>query len=585
MAESGESPRLSDELGPVDYLMHRGEANPRTRSGIMALELLDGTPDWDRFRTRFENASRRVLRLRQKVVVPTLPTAAPRWVVDPDFNLDFHVRRVRVSGPATLREVLDLAEVILQSPLDISRPLWTATLVEGMADGRAAMLLHVSHAVTDGVGGVEMFAQVTMDVVPNHTSSAHPWFQAALADLPGSPARDRYFFRDGRGPDGSLPPNNWESVFGGPAWTRVREPDGNPGQWYLHLFDTEQPDLNWDNPEILDDFEKTLRFWLDRGVDGFRIDVAHGMAKPPGLPDSPDLGIEVLHHRDDDPRFNHPNVHAIHRDIRTVIDEYPGAVTVGEVWVHDNARWAEYLRPDELHLGFNFRLARTEFDAAEIRDAVANSLAAAALQNATPTWTLANHDVGREVSRYGGGEIGLRRAKAMAVVMLALPGVVFLYNGQELGLPDVDLPDEVLQDPTWERSGRTERGRDGCRVPIPWSGNIPPFGFSTCPDTWLPMPPEWAALTAEKQRADAGSTLSFFRLALRLRRERNEFDGDVDWLAAPDDALIFRRHGGGLVCALNAAERPLALPAGEPILASAPLTDATLPPNAAAWLV
>lgn len=225
--------------------------------------------------------------------------------------------------------------------------------------------------------------KVTMDVVPNHTSSAHPWFQAALADLPGSPARDRYFFRDGRGPDGSLPPNNWESVFGGPAWTRVREPDGNPGQWYLHLFDTEQPDLNWDNPEILDDFEKTLRFWLDRGVDGFRIDVAHGMAKPPGLPDSPDLGIEVLHHRDDDPRFNHPNVHAIHRDIRTVIDEYPGAVTVGEVWVHDNARWAEYLRPDELHLGFNFRLARTEFDAAEIRDAVANSLAAAALQNAT----------------------------------------------------------------------------------------------------------------------------------------------------------------------------------------------------------
>lgn len=362
--------------------------------------------------------------------------------------------------------------------------------------------------------------KVTMDVVPNHTSSAHPWFQAALADLPGSPARDRYFFRDGRGPDGSLPPNNWESVFGGPAWTRVREPDGNPGQWYLHLFDTEQPDLNWDNPEILDDFEKTLRFWLDRGVDGFRIDVAHGMAKPPGLPDSPDLGIEVLHHRDDDPRFNHPNVHAIHRDIRTVIDEYPGAVTVGEVWVHDNARWAEYLRPDELHLGFNFRLARTEFDAAEIRDAAANSLAAAA-----------------------------------------------------------------LQDPTWERSGRTERGRDGCRVPIPWSGNIPPFGFSTCPDTWLPMPPEWAALTAEKQRADAGSTLSFFRLALRLRRERNEFDGDVDWLAAPDDALIFRRHGGGLVCALNAAERPLALPAGEPILASAPLTDATLPPNAAAWLV
>src|ERR1700692_598268 len=151
---------LSDVLGPVDYLLHRGEANPRTRSGIMALELLDSTPNWERFRTRFENASRKVLRLRQKVVVPTLPTAHPRWVVDPDFNLDFHVRRIRVSEPGTLREVFDLAELILQSPLDISRPLWTATLVEGLPDGKAATLLHVSHAVTDGVGGVEMFAEI-----------------------------------------------------------------------------------------------------------------------------------------------------------------------------------------------------------------------------------------------------------------------------------------------------------------------------------------------------------------------------------------------------------------------------------------
>src|SRR5690348_17066593 len=160
MAESDGAVKLPDELGAVDYLLHRGEANPRTRSGIMALELLDSTPDWDRFRIRFENASRRVLRLRQKVVVPSLPTAAPRWVVDPDFNLDFHVRRVRVSEPGTLREVFDLAELILQSPMDISRPLWTATLVDGLADGKAAALLHVSHAVTDGVGGVQMFAEI-----------------------------------------------------------------------------------------------------------------------------------------------------------------------------------------------------------------------------------------------------------------------------------------------------------------------------------------------------------------------------------------------------------------------------------------
>ncbi|WP_204081259.1 glycoside hydrolase family 13 protein [Mycobacterium riyadhense] len=427
--------------------------------------------------------------------------------------------------------------------------------------------------------------KITMDVVPNHTSSAHPWFQAALAARPGSAARDRYFFRDGRGPDGMLPPNNWESVFGGPAWTRVVEPDGKPGQWYLHLFDAEQPDLNWDNPEIFDDFEKTLRFWLERGVDGFRIDVAHGMAKPPGLPDTRDA-TAVLRHTDDDPRFNRPNVHAIHRDIRAVIDDYPGAVTVGEVWVTDNAQWAQYLRPDELHLGFNFRLTRTEFVAAEIHAAVQNSLEAAALGNASPTWTLANHDVGREVTRYGGGQIGLRRARAMAMLMLALPGAVFIYNGQELGLPDVDLPDEVLQDPTWKRSGHTERGRDRCRVPMPWSGDAPPFGFSASADTWLPMPAEWADLTVDRQLKDADSMLSFFQRALELRREHSEFEGSlIDWLAADDDALLFRRRGGGLVCALNAGERPMQLPAGELLLSSAPLADGKLPQDSAAWLV
>ncbi|OBB84204.1 alpha-amylase [Mycobacterium sp. 852002-30065_SCH5024008] len=426
--------------------------------------------------------------------------------------------------------------------------------------------------------------KITMDVVPNHSSSAHPWFQAALAAGPGTEARDRYFFRDGHGAHGELPPNNWKSVFGGPAWTRVVEPDGNPGQWYLHLFDAEQPDLNWEQPEIFDDFEKTLRFWLERGVDGFRIDVAHGMAKPPGLPDARG-DSRVLHHNDDDPRFNHPSVHEIHRGIRSVVDDYPGAVTVGEVWVTDNMRWAEYLRPDELHLGFNFRLAQIDFDAAEIHDAIENSLAATAIENATPTWTLSNHDVGREVTRYGGGEIGLRRARAMAMVMLALPGAVFVYNGEELGLPDVELPDEVLQDPTWERSGHTERGRDKCRVPIPWSGKAPPFGFSSSPDTWLPMPQDWAALTVERQLADPESTFAFFQHVIEVRKERTEFDGEeIDWLAAPRHALIFRRRGGGAVCAVNAGRRPIPLPPGELIVASAPLVDGKLAPDAAAWL-
>lgn len=428
--------------------------------------------------------------------------------------------------------------------------------------------------------------KIIMDLVPNHTSSAHPWFAAALADGTGSTARRRYIFRDGSGPDGHHPPNNWISVFGGPAWTRVTEPDGHPGQWYLHLFDTEQPDLNWDNPEVMADFETTLRFWLDRGVEGFRIDVAHGMAKPPGLPDMDDVeDNRLLRDNSNDPRFDQPGVHRIHRDIRAVVDDYPGAVTIGEVWVHDNVRFAEYLRPDELHLGFNFRLVAAAFDATDLREAIVNSLAAAAMAGATPTWTLANHDVDREVTRYGGGTTGLSRAKAAAMVMLALPGAVFIYNGQELGLPNVELPDEALQDPVWERSGHTERGRDGCRVPLPWHGDTPPFGFSTNPETWLPMPRQWATLTAEKQLGDAESTLSLYRRALELRRRRSEFDGDrIDWLDSPPGTLAFRRSGGALVCMLNAGAVPIALPDGELIAASGPIADRQLPPDTAAWL-
>jgi alpha-glucosidase len=426
--------------------------------------------------------------------------------------------------------------------------------------------------------------KITMDLVPNHTSSEHPWFHDALAAQPGSAARDRYIFRDGRGPGGAEPPNNWQSVFGGPSWTRVVESNGVPGQWYLHLFDVEQPDLNWDNPEVFDDLEKTLRFWLERGVDGFRIDVAHGMAKPPGLPDT-DVEMRPRMLSDGDPRFNHPNVHAIHRNIRRVMDDYPEGVTIGEVWVFDNASWAEYVRADELHLGFNFRLVRAEFDSVEIHDAIENTLVAAALENATPTWTLENHDVVRAPTRYGGGDVGLDRARAMTLLVLALPGAVFLYNGQELGLPNVELPDEALRDPTWERSGHTVRGRDGCRIPIPWRGDAPPFGFSTSAGSWLPIPSEWESLTVEKQLLNADSTLSFFQRALEIRRSHVGFTGDgIEWLEAPGDTLAFARGDDGLRCVLNAGKQPIPLPDGEPILTSAPLLDGKLPANAAAWL-
>ncbi|NMN99636.1 glycoside hydrolase family 13 protein [Gordonia sp. TBRC 11910] len=431
--------------------------------------------------------------------------------------------------------------------------------------------------------------RVTMDLVPNHTSDQHPWFVEALASPPGSAARARYIFREGRGPGGSQPPNNWPSVFGGPAWTRVTEADGTPGQWYLHIFAREQPDLNWDNPEVFDDLARTLRFWLDRGVDGFRIDVAHGMAKPDGLPDMDLSTVGLLVNDDNDLRFNNPGVHAIHRKIREVMNDYPSAGNVGEIWVDDNVAFADYIRHDELHLGFNFRLAKAEFDVDEIRTAIDNSLASVASVQGAPTWTLSNHDVEREVTRYAGESgdlrVGIERARAMALVEFALPGSIFIYNGEELGLPNVDLPDEVLQDPVWERSGHTERGRDGCRVPLPWEGSAAPFGFTTGSMTWLPIPQDWASLTVEAQLENVDSTLSLYRRAIELRYERKQSDGDaIEWYGAPEGCLAFRRTGGHLVCALNTNDHPVALPPGEVLLSSAPLINGELAPNAAAWL-
>jgi alpha-glucosidase len=434
--------------------------------------------------------------------------------------------------------------------------------------------------------------RVTIDLVPNHTSDQHEWFRAARWAGPGSPERERYLFRDGTGPGGSQPPNNWTSTFGGPAWTRLPACLGEPEpQWYLHLFAPEQPDLNWDNPEVAADLEQTLRFWLDRGVDGFRIDVAHGMAKPPGLPDIPEPletrgglhGFGVL-----DPRFDADGVHDIHRMIRKVLDEYPERLAVGEIWVSDDAAFARYVRPDELHLGFNFRLLAADFDADAIRDAIEHSLAAVRDSPAPATWTVSNHDVPRPVTRYGGGQLGLLRARAMALVQLALPGPVYLYNGEELGLPDVELPEWALQDPIWERTGRTERGRDGCRVPLPWEGDRPPYGFSSTPGTWLPMPEDWAEHTVEAQLENPNSMLSLYRQALELRRGHEAFAGtELEWYGAPPGCFAFRRKHSGLVCALNTSATRVALPPGKVLLTSSSLPPRgnTLPPDTAVWLI
>ena len=438
--------------------------------------------------------------------------------------------------------------------------------------------------------------RVVIDLVPNHTSSEHEWFRAALSSAPGSPERARYHFRPGRGDDGSEPPNNWRSIYGGPAWTRLPDPgrDAVGGEWYLHLFGPEEPDLNWANPEVRSDLEKTLRFWLDRGADGVRLDLADGMSKPAELPDAPDPEARLLTHLPGDPRFDDDGVHEVHRMIRTVVDEYPGRLLAGELRVDDTERFARYVRADELHVGVGTPLVRTPFDADAVRAAIEGTLAAAT--GARPAWTLSNPHVSRPVTRYGGGQTGLARARAMVLVQLALPGVVHLYNGDELGLPDADLPDEALQDSIWQRSGNTERGRDAYRVPLPWEGGPPGYGF-TVGDPWLPIPAEYGQLTVADQLEDTTSMLSLLRRGVELRKTHPGFAGgrgvvasgaggrgELEWFGAPPGCFAFRRAGTTFVCALNTSQEAVPLPPGEVLLASGSVEGGHLPPDTAVWL-
>jgi alpha-glucosidase len=438
--------------------------------------------------------------------------------------------------------------------------------------------------------------KIIIDLVPNHTSDQHPWFAEALRAGPGSPARDRYLFRDGRG---GGPPNNWQSVFGGPAWTRVGD-----GQWFLHLFAPEQPDLNWEHPQVRADFIDILRFWLDRGVDGLRIDVAHGLVKASGLPDDGPAGA-VLLEGTHTPYWDQEGVHEIYREWRKVLDSYtPPRIAVAEAWVGDPDRLARYVRPDELHQAFNFDFLTAPWSADAYRSVIDTSLGAVGSVGADPTWVLSNHDVVRHASRYGrarhtggtaGGAardeepvdaaIGLARARAATLMMLALPGSAYLYQGEELGLPEVfDLPDALRQDPVFHRSGGERRGRDGCRVPMPWSGQAPPFGFGAVAG-WLPQPPDWVDLTAEAQQADPTSTWSMYRAALRLRRDLRLGRGPLTWQEAPSaESLVFTLPG--LVCAINCGSGPVALPDAyaEPVLASGPMAEAgVLPAHTTAW--
>jgi alpha-glucosidase len=430
--------------------------------------------------------------------------------------------------------------------------------------------------------------RVIVDLVPNHTSDRHVWFQAAVAAAPGSPERDRYMFRDGRGPGGDAPPNNWQSQFAGPAWTRVAD-----GQWYLHLFAPEQPDLNWTNPEVVAEFKSILRFWLDRGADGFRIDVAHGLTKNPALPDVGDAYFDVSTHPTSlvgHPYWDLDAVHEIYQGWRQVLDSYPGdRVFVAEAWVPDPKRLALYLRPNELQTAFNFDFLLAPWDAKAMREVIDATLDSLRSEKAPATWVLSNHDVVRHATRYGGGAVGQRRARAAILLTLSLPGGTYIYQGEELGLEEVtDIPDDRRQDPKFFRTHGAEPGRDGSRVPLPWSGSEPPFGFGTGAP-WLPQPDEWVSKTVEAEDSDPGSMLSLYRRALSTRRgEAALGDGPMSWVDAPDGVLAFRRRGDFAVV-VNFSDEPRPMPpelvGAEVVLASEPLDAAGgLSPSAAVWL-
>jgi alpha-glucosidase len=512
--------------------------------------------------------------------------------------------------------------------------------------------------------------KVIVDLVPNHTSDEHVWFQEALASAPGSKQRDRYMFRPGKDEvpgsgDGKLPPNNWRSIFGGPAWSRVTEADGTAGEWYLHLFDTKQPDLNWSSAEVKEEMRSVMRFWLDRGVDGLRVDVAHGMVKEEGLPDWDGVAAMVEGtseaapgsphttpgdapgaHTDaqephravspvypPSPFFDQDGVHDIYRDWNRVLAAYDGdRMLVAEAWVEPAERLARYVRKDEMQQAFNFDFLLAGYDAERMADAIEASLEAAASVGAPSTWVLSNHDTVRHTTRFGlkdptifpkgigaGDEqpdaaLGLARARAATLICLALPGSAYIYQGEELGLPEhTTLPDGARQDPTFFRTNGAEVGRDGCRVPLPWEAEKPGYGFAeafaaaaTPSDggatasgaghqrpaaPWLPQPDSFGELAADRQDGVEGSTLELYRSALKLRAAHGIGSGTFQWADAHRPARgVLAFHNRDVLVLSNVGAAPVPVPDGYAVAlssasnAAAPAAS-SVPPNCTVYLL
>ena len=435
--------------------------------------------------------------------------------------------------------------------------------------------------------------RVLVDLVPNHTSDQHRWFQAALASEEGSPERGFYHFKDGSGASGDLPPNNWVSMFGGPAWTRTTNADGTPGQWYCHLFDSSQPDLNWENPKVEEAFEEILRFWLDRGVDGFRVDQPHAMGKAEGLPDHPDVeraGAGFIEGEASPPMWFQDSVHPIFRKWRKILDSYPGERAMcGEAYVLPLSFMALWVRPDEFHQTFNFRFLDSEWKPEILFNSINESFEAFDGVGAPSTWVLSNHDIIRHATRMGGvqgrptasdgigpndpqpdRELGLRRARAATLFVLGLPGSTYLYQGEELGLPEhTTLADEFRQDPTFYRTAGKRVGRDGCRVPLPWeSGLGAANGFNKTGQAWLPQPEIYGEYARNRQEGVEGSTLELYKHALATRRRLGLGEGSFEWAPefVSEQSLGYRN--GDILVVHNFGHEPITLPTGELIASS-----------------
>jgi len=449
----------------------------------------------------------------------------------------------------------------------------------------------------------ELGIRVIVDIVPNHCSNEHRWFSEALAAEPGSRERARFWFRPGRGERGDLPPNGWQSIFGGSAWTRTTDRDGTPGEWYLHLFAAEQPDLNWSNTEVREEHENVLRFWFDRGVAGVRIDSAALLFKDGELPDFDPDDAPTPH-----PFSDRDDLHDLYRSWRALATRYEGdRVLIGELWLEDVDRFARYLRPDEMHSAFNFDFLACPWEPDRLRSSIDATLAHHAPVGAPATWVLSNHDVTRHVTRYGRTDtgfdfaaktpdvqpvdlaLGTRRARAAVLLAMALPGAVYVYQGEELGLPEVeDLPKDVLQDPMFFRSNGADPGRDGCRVPLPWDGAEMPFGFSNPArnvSAWLPQPRDWSRFTVSAQLADPDSMLELYRSAIHVRRASTDLRQEsFAWLDGPAGMLAFRR-GERFGCAVTLSREPATLPPHRGIiLSSGALEHGRLPSETSVWL-